>query len=761
MDVQKTPKERADLLIAQMTIDEKLAMLHGVTDAFLNTGYVGYVPENTRLGIPALKLNDGPQGMRDDAHVGTTTAFPSALTVGATWDVNLVSKFGKAMAQEFFNKGCNIFLGPGLNLARVPLNGRNFEYLSGADPFLGYTLVKSLVAAIQKGGLLANAKHWIQNNQETNRDTVSAHVDERTRYELYYQPFIGAVEADVGSFMCSYNKINELWSCENPVTLQHDLKDVIGFEGFVMSDWGATHSISINAGLDQEMPAHAYFGEPLTKAVQDGSVKMSKVNDSVRRILTPMFKFGIFDTINENKLTNNVKSNENSKIAREIASKAHVLVKNKDDLLPLPNDNKPIKIALIGRNARMPIISGGGSGSIFPSQISTPYAGLLEHYGIPDDSSLYQKCDNVTFFEGYTHFQWGCESAPAVDMNDCALQCATYLMCSHFSFSNNNCMMYPSGKDKRPDKNSVAGICMKSKQSSSWKCNTNEQCVALIDGDDLDATAKLAKEADVAIVSLGTFAREGSDRQSLNFDELLEQSCDLVPPGQDNLVQVVAATGIKTIVAITAPGAVLMTWHNDVNTILHGFFPGEEYGRALTDVLFGKVNPSARLPVTIPNSENEIGFTTLQYPGVQLEGYYTEGLYIDYRWYNLHGIRPAFSFGHGLSYTKFEYIFVSANELAVVVNVKNVGKVIGAEVAQLYLTLPQDAKAPILQLKGFIKTNDLQPGETQKVVFELNSRLLSTWCSVSHSWKLVSGEYKYAIGASVEDIRLNGILFTH
>jgi beta-glucosidase len=173
------------------------------------------------------------------------------------------------------------------------------------------------------------------------------------------------------------------------------------------------------------------------------------------------------------------------------------------------------------------------------------------------------------------------------------------------------------------------------------------------------------------------------------------------------------------------------------------------------------VNPSARLPVTIPNSENEIGFTTLQYPGVQLEGYYTEGLYIDYRWYNLHGIRPAFSFGHGLSYTKFEYIFVSANELAVVVNVKNVGKVIGAEVAQLYLTLPQDAKAPILQLKGFIKTNDLQPGETQKVVFELNSRLLSTWCSVSHSWKLVSGEYKYAIGASVEDIRLNGILFTH
>eukprot|EP01035_Chromulina_nebulosa_P038659 gene38659-52229_t len=224
-----TSEKRALLLLVQMTMDEKISMLHGTS----GSGYVGYVAENTRLGIPALKINDGPQGFRDDSHPGSTTCWPSALTMGATWDRELCFQWGEAIAQEFYGKGSNVMLGPGLNLARVPLNGRNFEYLSGGDPYLGYTLVQPVVKGIQSTGVIANAKHWVENNQETDRDTVSAHVDERTRHELYYQPFYGAVESGVGSFMCSYNKINDIWSCENPETLTTDLKGHLGFKGVV------------------------------------------------------------------------------------------------------------------------------------------------------------------------------------------------------------------------------------------------------------------------------------------------------------------------------------------------------------------------------------------------------------------------------------------------------------------------------------------------------------------------------------------------
>lgn len=250
MRATSSPQERAQALLSAMTTEEKITMLHGTSG-----NYVGNVAGNERLGIPALNLQDGPQGFRDDQHPGTSTCWPSTLSVGATWDKELAYKWGKAMAKEFYGKGANVFLGPGLNLARVPVNGRNFEYMSGGDPFLGYTLVQPLVKGIQSEPIIANAKHWINNNQETDRGDVSANDDERTRHELYYQPFLGAIEAGVGSFMCSYNKINNVWSCENNETLNVDLKGHLKFDGWVMSDWGATHSVSVDKGLDQEMPS--------------------------------------------------------------------------------------------------------------------------------------------------------------------------------------------------------------------------------------------------------------------------------------------------------------------------------------------------------------------------------------------------------------------------------------------------------------------------------------------------------------------------
>ena len=251
------------------------------------------------------------QGFRDDANVGTTTMFPSGGTVSASWDRDVLFQWGKAMCEEFWSKGANVQLGPGMNLARVPQGGRNFEYLSGADPYLGNQLAPAAIKGIQSTGVIANAKHWVENNQETDRDTVDEVVDERTRHEMYYPPFEGAVDAGVGSFMCSYNKISStssdtpLWSCENPTTLKHDLKETLGFKnGWVMSDWGATHSTSIAEGLDQQMPDDSYFGAALKTMVEQGKVSTEMVDDSVRRILTPMFAMGVFDNVNNNTITN-------------------------------------------------------------------------------------------------------------------------------------------------------------------------------------------------------------------------------------------------------------------------------------------------------------------------------------------------------------------------------------------------------------------------------------------------------------------------
>lgn len=282
-----TSEERALALIEEMTLEEKIVMLHGApTD---KVGYVGYVPGNERLGIPALRLNDGPQGYRDNDYPGTSTAWPSALTVSATWDADLLQRWGEAMGAEFYGKGANVFLGPGLNLARVPLNGRNFEYASGEDPYVGYTLAQPIIKGVQSQGVIANAKHWVNNNQETDRSSYSASVEERTQHELYYWPFLGAIEAGVGSFMCSYNKIGGTYACENSLTLNTGLRGDLDFKGWVMSDWGATHSTSIKEGLDQEMPGSDYFNEETLKSMLDsGSLTETTIDESLKRIFTPM-----------------------------------------------------------------------------------------------------------------------------------------------------------------------------------------------------------------------------------------------------------------------------------------------------------------------------------------------------------------------------------------------------------------------------------------------------------------------------------------
>lgn len=759
----KSPRERAEALLAQMTTEEKIHMLHGTV--LRKDNYVGFVAQNERLGIPALRLNDGPQGFRDEEHPGSTTAWPSGLTVASTFDNKLAYLWGEAMGDEFAGKGANVFLGPGMNVARVPVNGRNFEYSSGGDPYLGYSLVGDVVRGVQDQGIIANAKHWVNNNQETNRGTVDSHVDERTQHEIYYTPFEGAIEAGVGSFMCSYNKINGFWSCENSETLG-DLKGTLGFkDGWVMSDWGATHSTSINQGLDQEMPSSAYMGKALAKALEQGTVSMDAVDDSVLRILTPMYAIGVMDegTPRGDKEAD-VTSSEHTALAAEISAAGHVLLKNEDNTLPLSKD-KPMKIAVIGHMARQPIIGGGGSGQVFPKETISPFVGISAALGVPSDS-MSVNCSQT--HKDYGYEQPSCIAGMKMTSPDkCSALCAASDNCYYWSFEGNRCMFTPTKKGVKPLPGGVGGKCERIAPAARWACSPSSSCVAVSDaqGGNLAEAEKLVREADVAIVVIGTSSGEGHDREDLTFGRPTDL-CQLEPEeSQDELVSLVAKvakeSGVKTkvVVAMAAPGAVLTPWRDEVDAIFHGFMPGQAYGQGLASVLFGDVNPSGRLPLTMPNKENEIGFTQEQYPGIDKTVVYTEGLEVDYRWYNAHGVTPAYPFGHGLSYTTFDYSGLSAekntrdNTVRVTVTVTNSGEVEGREVPQLYLTFPPTAQEPPLHLKGFRRTELLSPGASTIVDYVLRERDMSVWDTVTHGWRVVKGEYKISLGGSSADLR--------
>jgi len=333
-----TPRQRAEKLLKQMSLNEKLAMVHG-----FDGPYVGNVNANTRLNIPQLTLEDGPQGVADG--VKLVTCWPSALTVVASWDLDLNYAYGEAMAAEQRLKGTNIMLGPMINIARVPMGGRNFESY-GEDPYLASQMVAVSVQGIQSQGILACAKHYVDNNQEHDRFTVSENVPERAQWEIYYPGFISAVNAGVGSIMCAYNKINNTYACENNQTLNADLKGKMGFQGFVMSDWGATHSTiaAANNGLDMQMPDDSFFGENLLLSIQNGSVPVSRLNDMVVRILTPLFAIGVIDNPPIGNLSVDVRSEDHNLLARKLSAAGTVLLKNENNILPIADSVTTIAV---------------------------------------------------------------------------------------------------------------------------------------------------------------------------------------------------------------------------------------------------------------------------------------------------------------------------------------------------------------------------------------------------------------------------------
>jgi len=645
------PSDQAKKLVQQMTLDEKVQMLHGAGGP-----YIGNVAGNDRLGIPPLNLNDGPQGFRARGHAGTSTQFPCTLAVGATWDPNISYEFGAAMGQEFLDKGSNVLLGPGMCIARIPRCGRNFEYVSGEDPVLGVKMVPGIVTGIQDQGVIANAKHWINNNQETARMSENNEVDMRTQREIYLPPFEAAVKAGVGSFMCSYNKINGNWSCENPQMLSI-LKEDFGFEGWVMSDWGATHSLSIEAGLDQEMPGKHYFGDTLKNAVTSGSISNETIDDSVIRVLTPMIQMGLLNRTapSADDINKNVTSDEHNALCRKIAAESTILLKNDHQILPLLPPWNKLKMAIVGTTAHSRTkTAGSGSGHVSGPYVISPFDGISSH-----------------------------RMGQAYD-------------------------------------------------------------IFLVDTDSADDAKKQVEGADIAIVVVGCISTEGADRDSLSLDG-----------GQDDLISAVAATvgSGKTIVVASVPGAILTPWRDEVAAIIMNFFPGQEAGNALADVIFGDASPGGRLTLTLPNSENEMKMTESQYPGVDGVSTYSEKLLVGYRWYIHNGVQPAYPFGHGLSYTTWKYDNIVAKDTSILFNITNTGLYSGSEVAQLYLQFPPGYQEPAMQLKGFQKVR-LNVGESQSVTIDLEDRDFSFYDDEKSAWMPASGHFRVFVGSSIDSLYL-------
>ena len=653
-----SPQRRAELLVNRMTLDEKILEIH-MMNTKEHPREVAAIP---RLGIPALKITNGPAGAGpgDSPHPVPATALPSAIGVAASWDPALAETFGKIAARESADRGEGVIEAPGVNITRVPQNGRNFEYF-GEDPYLSGRLAVAEIRGIQSQGVIAEVKHYDANNQETDRKTINEVIDERTLREIYLPAFEAAIQqGHAGAVMCAYPSVNGQFGCQNV----HQLKDILRgewhFQGFVQSDYTATHSTipAALAGLDLEMKHDAHYDSDMKAAVTSGRLPESVVDTMLIRRYSEMFRFGLFDHPHQQKP---IPAKQDGTVARAIAEQCAVLLKNSDQQLPL--DPKSLhSVALIGPFAGAAHTGGGGSSQVMPLYTVTPMAGLKKYLG------------------------------------------------------------------------------------TQVKLTYN-------DGSDPVAAAAIAKTADVALVMVGNKDREGSDRPNLSL-----------PAGQDQLVAAVAAANPHTVVVLKTGGPVLMPWLAQVPALLEVWYPGEEDGNVVADLLFGQADPSGKLPMTFPKTENETpAHTPEQYPGVNGTAVYSERLEVGYRWYDAQHIAPLFPFGFGLSYTNFRLSNLRAplkaepgKPIQVTVEATNTGPRAGAEVIQVYVASPASAGEPPKQLKSFAKV-DLRSGATQRVNLTLDPRAFSIWSTKANRWMVQPGRYEILAGDSSRDLPLHAV----
>jgi beta-glucosidase len=689
MNSQLSPDARADLVLKEMTLDEKIDLLHGNgmpgwgkprPNAYLGNGGAGFVLGVPRLGIPMIQMSDAAYGVRSSAQNGRySTALPSNLAAASSWDTQAACEYGALIGRELRAQGYNMTLGGGTNLTREPRNGRTFEY-QGEDPILAGTLVGNRMKCEQAQHVLGDIKHYAVNDQESGRNEVNVIISKRALHESDLLAFkIGIAIANPSAVMCSYNAVNGDFACENKYLLTDVLKKEWSFPGFVVSDWGATHSTvkASAAGLDNEEPVDDFFGEKLKEAVQSGKVPMSQLDDHVRRVLRSEFASGIVDFPTKKSV---VDVEGGFEIARRLAEQSTVLLKNDHAALPL-DATKLHSVAIIGPNANTGMISGGGSAQVDPP--GQPEPKWLAHVWFPTSplKAVSAKVPGAT--------------------------------------------------------------------------------VAFNSGADPASAADLAKKSDVAIVFAYQWTSEDMDLPNLSL-----------PDNQDTLIAQVAAANPHTIVVLETGTAVTMPWLDKVSAVLDAWYAGSKGAEAVANILFGDVNPSAKLAMTFPRSEADLPHPRLVTPPPGATGRaavmktgeakptfavnYDEGLKVGYKWYDAENKPVLFPFGFGLSYTAFSYSGLKVNpgkETIVTFTVKNTGSRAGEEIAQVYAALPASAGEPPKRLVGWSKIH-LNPGESREVTVKVPLEYLSIYGENPDGWKLVPGSYTFLAGPSSRDLPL-------
>ena len=708
LDESRPVEERVEDALSRLTLKEKIALVHAQSK-FSSAG----VP---RLGIPDFWMTDGPHGIRPEVlwdewdQAGWTNdscvAFPALTCLAATWNPEMSLLYGKSIGEEARYRNKTVLLGPGVNIYRTPLNGRNFEYM-GEDPYLASRMVVPYIEGVQLNGVAACVKHFALNNHEVNRHTTNVIVDDRALYEIYLPAFKAAVqEGKVWAIMGSYNLYKGQHCCHNQYLLNDILKGEWGFDGVVVSDWGGVHDTdqAITNGLDMEFGSwtnglsngasnaydNYYLAMPYLQRIQEGKVGTEELDDKVKRILRLAFR----TTMNTSRPWGAMLSPEHYEAARRIGEEGIVLLQNEGGLLPI-NLDRAKKIVVVGENAIKMMTVGGGSSSLKVQRELSPLDGIRQRVGNRAE---------VVYVRGYVGDASG-------EYNGVI-----------------------TGQDLKDDR-------------------TPEELIA-------EAKTEAA-DADYVIFIGGLNKSNNQDCEDTDREDLG------LPYGQDAVIQALAEVNSNLIVVNISGNAVAMPWVKEVPAIVQDWYLGSEAGSSLAAVLMGDVNPSGRLPFTFPvkledNSAHALGEYTGERSDSVIDIKYNEGIFVGYRWADKQKkVKPLFAFGHGLSYTTFEYRKPVADaetmsvdgELTVKVTVKNTGNREGQEVVQLYIADKKSSlPRPLKELKGFKKIK-LAPGETQEVSFVIDKESLSFFDDVKHSWIAEPGKFEAIIAASAVDVK--------
>jgi beta-glucosidase len=795
-------------LIDKLTLEEKIKILSGY-DAW-------YTNKIERLNIPSLKMSDGPNGVRGDGKSGKSSAcFPCAISVGSTWNMELVNELGKELGNEAKAKDVDVLLGPTINIHRHPLGGRHFECFS-EDPFLTGKIAIDYVKGVQSKEVAACLKHFVGNDTEFERYTVSSNIDEKTLREMYLLPFEMAIkEANAQVVMSAYNKLNNIYCSSDSNLLINILKNEWGFNGYVVSDWGAATETIENAsgGLDLEMPGPAKtWGKNLLKAVNDKKVSIEMIDDKVKRILN-VLNFSKRYKKHNNQSENIVNSTSQQQLLKRAAQEGMVLLKN-ENILPIKKDTS--SIGIIGPNGTKAQIIGGGSATLVPYYESHPIEAfkssfnentliqsskgchtyrylpeinksltkedgfLVEYFNVTEDGNDFISCKVLTgskfwIFEGFAKDIIGGNKKPDILVK---------FSCTYTPniTGEHNFEIFAIGKSKLLiDETEVIdnwtntspgdaffahGTTSKRggkvlKKNKTYKIEIQYKfegnfpaiyigCQPPDKIDLMDEALKIAKEVEQVVLMVGTnsdWETEGNDRVDFNL-----------PGKQNELIEKVLEINPNTIIVLNTGSPINMPWINKAKAVIQSWYAGQEYGNALVDILTGDINPSGKLPTTFPvNLSDTPAFES--YPGKNLQMDYDEKLLVGYKWYDKNLIEPLFPFGHGLSYTEFEYSDLKIkkdmnNSFICSYMIKNTGDTCGSEISQCYVQ-PNESynNEPIKTLQGFDKTF-LNPGESKEIEILLGKRNLSSWDLSKNDWDIKYKEYDILIGSSSRDIKL-------